>query len=55
MAPGAGEVSAATGVCEAYEAATAIDQPAAILNGKVITNPDYRVALLTLARAGARG
>jgi citrate lyase beta subunit len=54
MAPSAAEVSAATAVCEAYEAALARGEPAAILGGKVITNPDYRVALLTLTRAGAR-
>lgn len=54
MAPSAAEVAAATAVCEAYEAATARGEPAAILNGKVITNPDFKVALLVLTRAGAR-
>jgi len=54
MAPSASEVAAASAVCEAYEAAAARGEPATILNAKVITNPDYRVALLTLTRAGTR-
>jgi citrate lyase beta subunit len=54
MAPSASEISAATATCDTYEAALAQGEPAAILSGKVITNPDYRVALLTLTRAGVR-
>jgi len=52
LAPSTEEIAAATGVREAYEAATRAGQPAAFLHGKVITNPDYRVAMLTLGRAG---
>jgi citrate lyase beta subunit len=52
MAPGADEVAAALAVRGAYEEATRAGKPAAFLHGKVITNPDYRVALLTLGRAG---
>jgi len=52
MAPSAKEIEAARELCSAYEAATARGEPAAVLRGKVITNPDYRVAGLVLARAG---
>lgn len=54
MVPDAEAVAAATAICTAYEAALAVGEPAAILNNKVITNPDYRVAVLTLTRAGLR-
>ena len=53
MTPAAAEVEAARLVCSAYEAAVAKGDPAAVLNGKVVTNPDYRVAKLVLVRSGA--
>lgn len=52
MAPSADEVAAAAEVCRTYEAALERGEPAAVLNGKVITMPDFRVAGLVLARAG---
>ncbi|CAH1655862.1 HpcH/HpaI aldolase/citrate lyase family protein [Chelatococcus asaccharovorans] len=52
MSPSDAEVAAASELCAAYERAVAAGAPAAVLNGKVITNPDYRVASLLLARAG---
>jgi citrate lyase beta subunit len=52
MAPSADEVAAAQAICIAYEAAMDNGDPAAVLNEKVITMPDYRVASLTLTRAG---
>jgi citrate lyase beta subunit len=54
MSPSETEVQAALEICEAYEAAVARGEPAAVLNNKVITNPDYRLALLTLTRSGKR-
>ena len=54
MAPSPAEIKAAGALCAAYEAALARGEPAAILNGRVVTNPDYRVADLTLKRGGAR-
>lgn len=51
MAPGASEIDAAKRVSEAYEKALEQGDPAAVLDGKVITMPDYRVAQRTLARA----
>lgn len=54
MSPSAAEMEAAEQVSKAYESAVERGEPAAILNGKVITNPDYRVATLTLTRGGAR-
>jgi citrate lyase beta subunit len=53
MSPSAEEVAAAQELCEAYEAATKAGDPAAVLNNKVITLPDYRVAALTMSRARA--
>lgn len=53
MTPSKAEIEAAKDVCRAYEAAVGRGDPAAVLNGRVITNPDYRVAGLVLARAGA--
>lgn len=50
MAPSQVAVEAARALCAAYEAATAQGEPNAILNGKVITTPDYRSASLLLAR-----
>ena len=52
MAPSAAEVEAARTICTAYEAAASRGEPAAFVNNKVITNPDYRVAQLVVARAG---
>lgn len=52
MGPSAAQVAAARLACEAYDAAVARGEPAAVLNGRVITNPDYRLAQLVLARAG---
>jgi citrate lyase beta subunit len=51
MAPSAEEVAAARQVCQTYEAAMEQGEPAAVLNGRVITMPDYRVAALVLARS----
>jgi citrate lyase beta subunit len=52
MTPTAAEIDAARLICSTYEAAVAKGDPAAVLNGKVITNPDYRVAKLVLVRGG---
>jgi citrate lyase beta subunit len=52
MAPSPAEVERARQVCRSYEDAVDQGEPAAVLDGKVITNPDYRVAGLVLARAG---
>lgn len=52
MAPSAAEVQAAKALCAAYEQAVRDGEPAAVLNNTVITMPDYRVAALTLTRAG---
>ena len=51
MGPSPAEVEAARAVCDAYEQALARGEPAAFVNGKVVTNPDYRVAQLVVARA----
>ncbi|MCU1480672.1 MAG: CoA ester lyase [Subtercola sp.] len=51
MRPSAAEITKAKEVVEAYDAATAQGDPAAVLNGRVITLPDYRVAELLLKRA----
>jgi citrate lyase beta subunit len=51
MAPSAEEVERARRVSEAYEGVLERGEPAAVLDGRVITMPDYRVAQLTLARA----
>jgi citrate lyase beta subunit len=52
MAPTADEIEAARETCSAYEAAVEKGEPAAVLRGKVITNPDYRLAGLVLVRGG---
>ncbi len=52
LAPSAEEVAAAQALCAAYEDAIRNGDPAAVLGNKVITMPDYRVATLTLTRAG---
>jgi citrate lyase beta subunit len=46
------EVARARRVCEAYDDAVARGEPAAVVDGRVVTLPDYRVAGLLLARAG---
>ncbi|MET0928468.1 MAG: CoA ester lyase [Aeromicrobium sp.] len=51
MAPSPREITAAREVVAAYEEATGRGEPAAVLNGRVVTLPDYRVASLVLARA----
>jgi citrate lyase beta subunit len=51
MTPNAEEVARARLVSEAYEGVLERGEPAAVLDGRVITMPDYRVAQLTLARA----
>jgi citrate lyase beta subunit len=53
MAPSAAEVARAREVCTTYESSLERGEPAAVLDGRVITMPDYRVASLVLARAGA--
>jgi citrate lyase beta subunit len=51
MRPTAPEVARANRVVAAYDEATAQGDPAAVLDGRVITLPDYKVAQLTLDRA----
>jgi citrate lyase beta subunit len=51
MSPSAEEVENARELCSVYETAVRRGEPAAVLRGKVITNPDFRVAALILARA----
>lgn len=53
MRPSQQECDRARTVVNAYDAALAEGNPAAVLNGRVITMPDYRVAQLVLERAGA--
>ena len=52
MAPSSAEIESARIICAAYEEAMASGQPAAMVNGKVVTMPDFRVASLVLARSG---
>jgi citrate lyase beta subunit len=52
MSPSAEQIAAAQQVCKAYDAALERGEPAAVLDGRVITMPDYRLAGLLLARAG---
>ncbi|GCE44609.1 Malyl-CoA lyase [Rhodococcus wratislaviensis] len=52
LTPSSGELMRAQEVCAAYEEAMSNGDPAAVLSGRVITMPDYRVASLVLARAG---
>jgi len=52
MAPSPAEIESARIICAAYEEAMASGQPAAMVNGKVVTMPDFRVASLVLARSG---
>lgn len=54
MSPNEEDVDAARKVCAAYEDAVSAGAPAAVLDGKVITLPDFRVAARVLARAGLR-
>ena len=53
MRPSQQECDRARTVVNAYDAALAEGNPAAVLNGRVITMPGYRVAQLVLERAGA--
>jgi citrate lyase beta subunit len=52
MRPSAAEIDRAREVCRVYEETTSRGEPAAVLDGRVITLPDYRVAQLVLQRAG---
>lgn len=52
MSPSPAEIKSAREICVAYEEAMAAGQPAAMVNGKVVTMPDFRVASLVLARSG---
>ncbi len=52
MTPGPGQVAAALKICEAYESSLGQGIPAGVLDGRVVTLPDYRVASLLLVRAG---
>jgi citrate lyase beta subunit len=52
MAPSAADVARAQEVCRTYESSLERGEPAAVLDGRVITMPDYRVASLVLARSG---
>jgi citrate lyase beta subunit len=52
MSPSERDVEVAKAVCLAYQDCMERGEPAALVNGKVVTLPDYRVAALTLARAG---
>ena len=51
MRPTGAEVERAHRIVTAYDEATAQGEPAAVLDGRVITLPDYKVARLTLDRA----
>lgn len=55
LAPTAEEIARAQAVCAAYDLAVGRGEPAAVLDGRVITLPDHRVAALLLARAGVDG
>lgn len=52
LTPTADEIARAREICDAYDAAVRCGDPAAVLDGRVITLPDRRVASLVLARAG---
>jgi citrate lyase beta subunit len=52
MRPSAEEIARARRVSDVYEETTRRGDPAAVLDGRVITLPDYRVAQLVLQRAG---
>lgn len=52
MSPSAEQIAAARTICDVYTEALQRGEPAAVLDGRVITMPDYRVAGLVLARAG---
>ncbi len=55
MRPTAAQVARARLIVTAYREATAQGDPAAVLDGRVITLPDYKVAKLTLDRAPKPG
>lgn len=52
MSPSQAEVTAARSICAAYDAAVAEGLPAAVVDGKVVTLPDYRIAARLVARGG---
>lgn len=52
MSPSEEEAARARVISDAYEEAMRNGDPAVVIGGKVVTNPDYRVAQLTLMRAG---
>jgi citrate lyase beta subunit len=52
MSPSADQLDMAKRVCQSYEQAVSCGDPAAVLDDRVITLPDYRVAALVLERAG---
>jgi citrate lyase beta subunit len=54
MGPTPDQVVAARQVCERYEQAVHDGEPAAVVGGRVVTMPDYRIASLLLARVGER-
>ncbi|SNQ45400.1 conserved hypothetical protein [Frankia canadensis] len=52
MTPSPAEVEYARVICRRYEEALLRGEAAVLLDGRVVTRPDYRVAGLVLARAG---
>ncbi|PBC35676.1 hypothetical protein CJ179_47405 [Rhodococcus sp. ACS1] len=52
LTPSAEQQARAREICDAYEESVRKGDPAAVLAGRVITLPDYRVASLVLVRAG---
>ncbi|BDZ39302.1 aldolase/citrate lyase family protein [Microbacterium suwonense] len=54
MRPSPSAVERARATSSAYESALSEGKPAAVVDGRVVTMPDYRVAQLVLERAGIR-
>ena len=52
MSPTPEQIATAHQLCQAYEGAVSSGQPAGVLDGHVVTLPDYKVASQTLQRAG---
>ena len=52
MTPGGDQVAEALKICEAYESSVRQGLPAVVLDGRVVTMPDYRAASVLLVRAG---
>jgi citrate lyase beta subunit len=52
LSPTPAEVEAARALCATYEACIERGEPAAVMDGRVVTMPDYRIACLALARVG---